>query len=258
MHGHGESPWNPAEYTCVDIADDLDALAQQVFGRSYVVSGHSSGGLIAAQMTAAHPDNVQALLIEDAPFFATEKDRVPGTFVGQDNHLLASYFDEPAASREPDYLVYSLPDAYIGKLFGDLWPAMAKKVIRQRREDPQATPVIPILGETINRIWESLSHPYDPRWSHAFFVSRSWHEGYDQAATLEQISAPTLFLKATTNHQDGVLLAARDDDDLARVQQLLPHMETRHIKAGHDIHFEKPEWFVEQLRLLTESIDQED
>lgn len=251
VHGHGASSWEREDYSCVTIADDLDTLAQEVFDRPYVIAGHSSGGLIAAQMAAAHPQHVRGLLIEDAPFFSTEADRVPGTFVGQDNHLLIDYFDEDSATREPDYLVYSLPRMYIGELFGNAWEPMVRRVIRQRRKDPGATPVIPVLGETINRIWESLSHPYDPQWSYDFFISRAWHEGFDQAETLSAVTAPTVFLKASSNRAGDVLLAALDDDDLALVESLVPHLRTHHIKAGHDIHFEKPEWYVGRVNELT-------
>ncbi len=66
----------------MQIADDLAILIREVFGEPAVVAGHSSGGLIASVMAARHPDLVRAVLFEDPPFFATEPDRVPGTYVG--------------------------------------------------------------------------------------------------------------------------------------------------------------------------------
>lgn len=251
VHGHGRSTWNRADYSAVTIADDLALLAEQVFDRPYTVAGHSSGGLIGARLAATHPADVRALLLEDVPFFSTLLDRVPHTFAGQDTELLADYLHQSPATREPDYLVHSLPDMYIGTFFGDAWPPICAEVIRQRRADPAATPNVALLGVNINRIWESLSHPHDLLWTYDFFLSRTWHEGFDQAATLRNVTAPTLFLKAPTNHRDGILLAALDEDDLARVESLVPDLTTRRIKSSHDIHLAQPEWYVDQVNSLT-------
>lgn len=251
VHGHGGSTWAPTDYNAVTIADDLHLLAEQCFGRPYAVSGHSSGGLIAARMAAAYPEDIRAVILEDAPFFSTAAERVPGTYVGQDYEILAAYLAEDPETREPDYVVYSLPHTFIGTFFGDGWSKITAQVIRQRRADPSATPNIAALGVTLNRIWESISHPYDLRWSASFFLSRYWHQGFDQAATLRQIQAPTLFLKAPTRHQGGILLAALDDDDLARVEDLVPDINTARIKSSHDIHFAKPKWFVRHVTGLT-------
>lgn len=246
VHGHGKSTWNRADYNIRTIADDLLALAEIRFDRPIMVSGHSSGGLIAARMAAVNPTAVAKLVIEDAPFFATEEDRVADTFVGQDNALLAEYLQIPESDR-PDWVTFSLPRSYIGTLFGDLWPRLSDRVLAQRAANPGTTPRIWWLGVSINRIWESISHPYDQWWSHAFFLSRSWHDGFDQAETLRQVTAPSLFIKASTNYRDGVLLAALSEQDAARVDELLPDNTRLDITAGHDVHFEKPEWFIATL-----------
>jgi hypothetical protein len=39
------------------------------------------------------------------------------------------------------------------------------------------------VSVSINRIWESISHPYDLRFTTAF-IDNSWFAGLDQAATL--------------------------------------------------------------------------
>lgn len=254
VHGHGNSSWNSADYYATVIADDLVLLGRELFDTPFLVAGHSSGGLIAVQMAAAHPGDIAGVLIEDAPFFSTGPGRVPGTFVGQDIDLLAGYLTQvEGPDRENDYLSYALPDTYIGTLFGNVWPFLSGQVIAQRRKNPQGTPNIWYLGPAINRIWESISHPHDRWWSHAFFISRSWHENFDQATALRSVTAPTTFLKATTTYgEDGVLFAALNEEDLARVEQLLVDNQTVRVRAGHDIHFEKPDVFTRTLRELAE------
>lgn len=253
VHGHGGSTWRPSDYTCTGIADDLVNLGRQVFGAPFLVSGHSSGGLIAARMAAAHPGDIRGIILEDAPFFATDADRVPGTFVGVDT---AAHLEEfLSQDEEQDYMSFVVPRSYFRTVFGALWPRISERVVAQRRADPTATPVIPWLGEKINRIWESISHPYDLWFSHAFFISRTWHDGFDQADTLAAVRCPSLFIKAPTRHdRNGLLLAALDDRDCARVDTLLPDNTVAHVRSGHAVHFEKPGWFVDTVRTFATTL----
>ena len=46
--GHGESSHDPALYSCEAIGRAFKSFAAQKIGACYLVSGHSSGGIIAA------------------------------------------------------------------------------------------------------------------------------------------------------------------------------------------------------------------
>lgn len=220
VHGHGQSTWNPEDYTGPRIAEDLCALIEHVFGQPSVIAGHSSGGLIAALMAARRPELVRGLVFEDAPFFSTLPERVPKTYVGMDAYPNAQSF--LAQNTEHDWVCWYMPRSYWKRLFGPLWTIFTRSVIRQRRQAPDRPPVIRWVGVGINRIWESLSHPYDVRFT-ASFADNSWFRGFDQEQTLAAITVPTIFLKASTRHDGrGNLLAALSDDDLARVEELLP------------------------------------
>lgn len=248
VHGHGKSSWNPEGYTADQIAEDLVNLADTVFGGPAVVAGHSSGGLIAARMAARFPGRVRGVLFEDAPFFATEPDRVPRTHVGIDNYPSVTSF--LAQDTERDWVCWYLPRSSWKRLFGPLWPVFTREVTRQRREDPRRVPLIRWVPVNINRIWESVSHPYDLRFS-AAFADNSWFRDYDQAETLAAIRCPTAFLKATTRHdRRGNLLAALDDSDLARVEHLLPDNQTTRVRSSHDIHFARTKTYVRVLQEL--------
>lgn len=245
VHGHGRSAWNPADYTAVQIADDFATLIEDVFGAPAVVAGHSSGGLIAGVLAARHPELVRAVLFEDPPFFATEPDRVPRTYVGIDSYPAAMSF--LAQDDERDWVCWYLPRSYWQKMFGKLWPVLTKSVIRQRRADPNALPVIRWVTVQINRIWESMSHPYDLRFTRGF-VDNSWFEGFNQAETLAAITCPTTFLKAQTRHdRDGTLLAALSEEDLTRVEELLSDNESVHVRSSHDIHFARTKTYAQAL-----------
>ncbi len=250
VHGHGRSSWDADDYTCAQIADDLARLIDQVFGEPVVVAGHSSGGLIAARLAAAHPDKVRAVLLEDPPFFATEPDQVGGTFVGIDVYAHVSSF--LAQDAEADWVCWYMRHSYWKRLLGPIWPALTRSVVRQRRADPACLPVVRWVSVSINRIWESISHPYDLRFTTAF-IDNSWFSGFDQAQTLAAIDCSTVFVKATTRYnRQGVLLAALSDEDLARVESLLPDNRTVRVRSSHDVHFAKTGAYVQALEQLVE------
>jgi pimeloyl-ACP methyl ester carboxylesterase len=70
MRGHGQSSWGTYEtYDTAHYAADIIAFVEQVIGKPIALVGHSLGGLVAAHTATARPDLVQALLLEDPPFF---------------------------------------------------------------------------------------------------------------------------------------------------------------------------------------------
>jgi pimeloyl-ACP methyl ester carboxylesterase len=70
MRGHGQSSRGTYEtYDTAHYAADIIAFIEQVVGKPVALVGHSLGGLVAAQTAIARPDLVQAVLLEDPPFF---------------------------------------------------------------------------------------------------------------------------------------------------------------------------------------------
>ena len=249
VHGHGRSSWNQGDYTCHQIADDLACLIEGVFHAPVVIAGHSSGGLIAARLAAAHPHQVRAVLLEDPPFFSTEPDRVARTYVAIDAYAnVASFL---AQDDEPDWVCWYMQRSYWKRLLGPLWPQLTRSVVRQRRADPNCLPIVRWVSVSINRIWGSMSNPYDLGFT-TTFSDNSWFAGFDQAATLSAISCPTMFLKATTRYNhEGILLAALSDEDLRRVESLLSDNRTIRVRSSHDIHFARTKTYVRALAELS-------
>jgi pimeloyl-ACP methyl ester carboxylesterase len=253
VHGHGASTWDPMDYTGERIAEDLATLIESELGGPAVLAGHSSGGILAALLAARRPDLVRGALLEDVPFFSTEPDRIRRTYVHVDAwHGVVDFL---AQDRERDWVCWYMPGSYWARVFGPLWRVFTRSVIRQRRADPTRLPVIRWVGVDINRIWESMSHPFDLRFT-AAFVDGSWLRGVDQAEVLREVSCPTTFVKAgpTRHDRDGTLLAALDEDDLARVESLLPQNRTVHVKSSHDVHFAHTEAYTDALLELVDRV----
>jgi pimeloyl-ACP methyl ester carboxylesterase len=68
LQGHGRTTLGTRPIRCEAIADDLDALLQQL-GRAQVdVMGYSFGGCVAMRLAIQHPERVRRLVVISAPF----------------------------------------------------------------------------------------------------------------------------------------------------------------------------------------------
>ena len=245
--GHGESAHEPALYTCAANGDALIAFAGQVIGGDYLVSGHSSGGILAAYIAAHDTVHVKACVLEDPPLFRVtpeEAQENAGTFAWYDGYIVAHSFlqqDEVTA-----YPAWYASHSYLFGLFGGLQKMLADQTAAFCAEHPGEHPV----NAFVPRDWTRgmyFMNDWDPRFGDTFYDG-SWMAGIDQAAMLSQIKCPTVYVKASTNYgDDGVLYAATTDEDAARIQETIPNCTTTELKSGHDIHVEHPDVFVKAI-----------
>lgn len=245
-HGHGKSDWNPEKYKAKVMAEDFAEFIEEVIGKKVVLSGHSSGGMIAAWMAAYYPELVLGTIIEDAPFFSTERDRRENTYVWQYGFQL--YEDFKNQDEIKSYFAYSLKNSYWRKVFGDfLWNKLSKDAIKYYEKHPNEPVHLVYLPPQINRMFEAETYPVDRKFGETFY-DHSWFEDYDQATVLKNIKSPTVFLKANTNYDGDLLVAALSDEDADRVIELLDNGKRVNIDTpGHDIHYDKPKKFTESL-----------
>ncbi|MET9192792.1 alpha/beta hydrolase [Streptomyces olivaceus] len=73
LRGQGRSSWTPKRYSLDNFGNDLVRFIALVVKRPVVVAGNSSGGVLAAWLSAySMPGQIRGVLCEDAPFFASE------------------------------------------------------------------------------------------------------------------------------------------------------------------------------------------
>src|SRR5699024_5653975 len=70
-YGHGRSDHVPERYSNVAMGRDLTEFVRTEIGEPAVVSGNSSGGLLAIQIANEAPDLVRSLILEDPPLFSS-------------------------------------------------------------------------------------------------------------------------------------------------------------------------------------------
>ena len=247
-YGHGKSEHNESLYTLRMMGDDMIAFANDVIAEPYVVTGHSSGGIIAAYIAAYDPEMVASCVLEDPPFFNVLPEEVQegaGSFVWFDGYVPAHEYVE----EQPDvpYPVFCAERSYLFTMFGGLKDEVVQEVRTWCEEHPNEN----VATTWIPQGWTRglyFMNDFDPAFGNAFYTG-SWLEDVEQAELLSRIKCPVIYLKAKTNYgDDGVLYAANTDKDAERLTSLIANCEMREVNSGHDIHYEKPEVFIEAIR----------
>jgi len=210
LRGQGRSTWTPGRYTIDNMGGDLVRFIDLVIGRPVIVSGLSSGGVIAAWLSAyAKPGQIRAAVWEDPPLFAAEAVTSCGQPINQGmGRVFAAW----------------------NKWLGDQWSIGDWKGFQAAapRELPRpllralATMMPPEEGAgPVDGPPQNL-RKYDPEWGRSF-VSGLATAGCDHATMLANVKVPVLF----THHfhqrdeESGMELGALSDFQADRVRQLV-------------------------------------
>lgn len=211
LRGQGRSTRTPGRYTLDNMGNDLVRFIDEVIGRPALVSGNSSGGVLAAWLAAyAKPGQLKGAVCEDPPLFSSETNPACGHSIRQ--------------ALGP---MFALSNKWLGDQWsiGD-WPGMQaaapKEVpmhvltalVRMRIVEPPS-PEGP--GETPQNFRE-----YDPEWARAFWTG-SASASCDHERMLAGARVPMLI----THHfreidsGSGALMGAVSDQQVARARELI-------------------------------------
>lgn len=244
VYGHGKSDRVPEKYTAVAIAEDMRVFIEQVIGEPAIVSGHSSGGLIAAVLSARASEVVTGVVLEDPPFFSSVLPRARDTWNYVDLSTTAHEFLQSGETNFPLYYVQHTP---FWNFFGEAKEPFRSQAVRYMESHPGAPLKLWYMPPVFNHGYTALSD-YDPRFGEAFY-NNSFHDGFDHAETLRNIEVPAVLIHANWSYDDdGILLAAMDGDDAERARSLIPDVQFYRVDSGHGFHFEKPREFIRIMR----------
>jgi pimeloyl-ACP methyl ester carboxylesterase len=238
LRGQGRSTRTPGRYTLDNIGNDLVRFLDLVVGRPAIVSGLSSGGVLAAWLSAyAKPGQVLAALFEDPPLFASETRPPVGPGIRQ--------------SIGPLFDLWST-------FLGDQWSIGAWDGMREGAADrlPEHLTSFPVPDEPPQNLKE-----YDPEWGRSFWTG-TVGASCDHERMLRGAKVPSVLL---THHMrivddaSGFLFGAMTDQQAQRVQALLAGagvtVDYRSFPdVGHSMHGDRPDLYVETLRDWVRSI----
>ncbi|HTP78512.1 MAG TPA: alpha/beta hydrolase [Rhizomicrobium sp.] len=232
LRGQGRSTWTPGRYTLDNMGNDLVRFISLAIRRPVVVSGNSSGGVLAAWLAAfALPGQIRGVHCEDPPLFTSETNPLYGHSILQ--------------SAGPMFRL-------LNKYLGDQWSIGDwSGLMAARAGDPAPiNRIAPMPPEPPQRLRE-----YDPEWSRAF-VEGSVAKGCPHERMLAQTKAPMLL----THHfrmvdpETGWLLGAISDLQTKKVGDIVraagqPFTYVDAPDAAHSMHDADPDRFA---AILTE------
>jgi pimeloyl-ACP methyl ester carboxylesterase len=241
LRGQGRSTRTPGRYTFDNIGNDLVRFIDAVIQRETLVSGNSSGGVLAGWLAAnAKPGQVRGALCEDPPFFACE--------------TMPAFGHSIRESAGPWF-------ALLSKWLGDQWSIGNWDGMLQASPNELPSHVLTVLirsaphsspdaGST-----EIPQHmrEYDPEWARAF-AEGTVGASCDHEEMLRRVRAPMLL---THHHREieassGNIIGAISDEQVAQVRRLVGEAGQRFDYvdlpgAQHQMHFEDPERFSQIL-----------
>jgi pimeloyl-ACP methyl ester carboxylesterase len=259
VRGHGGSSWTPGEYDFPTMGADAAALLETIANAPVIVSGNSSGGLIALWLAANRPDLVAGIVMEDAPVFSSEWPRlkddcyvyqvfeqVSRSLSGPSKRDLAGFFAGLKVPVEHGQRLWSLP-RWLMEPLG--WVASVHETVK-----PGEPVDIAFLPPSMRLIVRSLT-AYDPQFSVAFLDGSACRD-FDHADALARVRCPAMFLHADWFRVggDGMLVGSVDDSDVSRMRELVPGLRYVRMHSGHMIHFYNPREYAAQIRRFSAEV----
>ncbi len=233
------------------MGEDLIWFMEHIIGEAAVVSGHSSGGLLAAWLAANSPENAAGIVLEDPPLFSGEGERALQTFAWIDSFTPAHDFLNQNVIQ--DYPLYYLQHCRWIQFFGDAGEKIIDAAGRYR-ESHEGPLKFPFLPPSITRPFFFLDD-YDPRFGNAFY-DFSWFQGFDQAEILSRIQCPAVLIHNRWSiDENGILLGAMNDSDAQRSAALMKDCVLIDLDSGHNSHARRPKDFTAILVEFSGRID---
>jgi pimeloyl-ACP methyl ester carboxylesterase len=238
LRGQGRTTWTPGRYTLDTMGNDLVRFIALAIQRPTIVSGNSSGGLLALWLAAyAMPGQIRGVLSEDPPLWASDVRPLYGPSLAQ---AIGPVFE------------------YMSKYLGDQWSVDDWAKLKQAA----ATDPRPILRIAFRQDRPSQNlREYDPGWARAF-VEGDFARNCRHETMLSAVKTPVL-LTHHGRHVDpssGYLLGALSDLQARKASEILEAtgVDFKYQSlpdAAHALHSADAPRFVSVLREWARILD---
>lgn len=176
LRGQGRSTWTPRRYSLDNFGGDLVRFISLVIGRPVIVSGCSSGGVMAAWLSAySMPGQIRGAICEDPPLFASELNPSFGHGIRQ--HEAGGMFES------------------WNRYLGDQWSVGDWDGLTRAIDDSASAVTSAMLFPDPSRPPQNFRE-YDPEWARAFYEG-TVAVNCPHDIMLRQVKTPVLI----THHQ---------------------------------------------------------
>lgn len=247
-YGHGDSSHNPKKYYLKENGDDLIWFINNVIKENTVVSGHSSGGLIASYVAAYGGDKVIGSVLEDPPVFSTEKGYFEKSFAYLDTYK--NIHEYLQSDKSECWEAYYMRHCLWGQLYmSSSMDSLADYAQKYHEQHPNESVQFFFMPEDINFMFMNMNR-YDLQFGENFY-DYSWQSGISHEKMMSDIKVPTIFIHAKDSYtDDGILLAASSDEQARKAVSLIENCELVELESSHDIHRFNPDTFINAVNKL--------
>jgi pimeloyl-ACP methyl ester carboxylesterase len=248
-YGHGESTHDASKYYLDKNGDDLIWFIENVIGSKTVVSGHSSGGLLAAYIAAYGGDKITGAVLEDPPVFSTEPDNFQKSFAYVDTYQVMHEYNQ--SSKSECWEAYYLRNCYWGKLYmANAMPGLANYAQKYSDRHPDKPVQFFFMPQSINQTFQ-YSNEYDLAFGEHFY-DYSWHAGINHEKLMSDIHVPTVFIHAKDQYSpNGILMAASSNEQARQAVSLIENCRMVELESSHLIHWYHPDVFTDAVNSLS-------
>lgn len=248
-YGHGKSAHDASKYYLDKNGDDLIWFVNNIIGGKTVVSGHSSGGLIAAYVAAYGGGHITGAVLEDPPVFSTEPDYFRQSFAYVDTYKVMH--DYRQSDKSECWEAYYLRNCYWGKLYmANAMPGIANYAQKYSNNHPGQAVQFFFMPQSINQTFQFVKN-YDFAFGEHFY-DYSWHEGISHEKLMADIPVPTVFIHAKDMYSpDGILMAASSDEQARQAVGLIEDCRLKELESNHLIHWYHPDVFIDAVNSLS-------
>jgi pimeloyl-ACP methyl ester carboxylesterase len=229
LRGQGRTDWTPKRYSLDNFGNDLVRFISLVIRRPVIVSGNSSGGVLAAWLSAySLPGQIRGALCEDAPFFASE--------------LVPAYGHNIRQAAGP---LFEL----LNKHLGDQWSIgdWAGFGAATKASSSVLAQFFPVDGQPPQALKE-----YDPEWSRVFFEGTAGLScPHDKM--LAKVKTPILMTHHhRAFHPSGDFIGSLSDHQAQKAQEIMSSAGVKvdyqsYPEAHHMMHQMDPTLFANVL-----------
>ncbi|MDK2982361.1 MAG: hypothetical protein PWQ55_2708 [Chloroflexota bacterium] len=257
LRGHGKSTRTPGQYSYNICGQDLKTFLEKVIGQPAIVSGLSSGAVLAVWLGAYAPDSVQAVISEDPPMFSSIWPRI-----SQERYMTYTFqtavdaFDRPQRDLVTYFAHLGIPKEGQDELM--LIPMPIAKLLvgwidLSRKLKPRHPYDMPLVSYE-QRAGVKFMLEYDVDFSKATIDGRL-SAGFDPEDALRKIDCPMLLMQANWSRDENWgIMGAMDAEDVERIRTLVPEVHYAKADSGHAIHMGEPQWYLEQANLFLNDV----
>lgn len=249
-YGHGNSSHDASKYYLKENGDDLIWFVDEIIKRETIVSGHSSGGLLAAYVAAYGGEHIAGAVLEDPPVYSTQSDYFEKSFAYHDTYK--NMHEYALGSKSECWEAYYLRNCLWGQMYmASSMNGLANYAQQYHEKNPDKPVSLFFMPESINALF-LYTRSYDFAFGEHFY-DYTWHSGIDHDDLMVDIRVKTVFLHINEMYSnDGILMAASSNAQAQRAVGQISACRLVELSGDHNIHRYQPDAFIVAFDLLKE------